>query len=340
MNRLRPWIDHFGSLRNTLALMGLLAAVVLAGALAGTLFGALLVVVLSLLALQLLVGLVMHPGLRRQAPLALFHVGLLVLGLQVGLSRLVSLDGRFELTEGLPFDGQLLDGREGPLHRRALQRLSFSHLGFDIDYAPGRKRGATRNRVRWIDAEGREQQGVIGDHRPLVLDGHRITTTPNKGFAPLLQWQPTGGDAVLGAVHLPSFPAQELQQSREWALPDGRLAWVMLDIEGTLIDPAAAARFQLPERHRLVLRLDGQRWVLAPGERAEVPGGVLVYQGLRTWMGYRIHHDPLLPWLLATALATTAALAWHQARRFRSPARRVQEGAHPAWKPGTGAADA
>ena len=320
MKTLHLWIAHFGSLRHTLALMGLMAAVVLAGAAAGTLYGGLLLAVFVLLGLQLVVGLLLHPGLQRQLPLVLFHVGLLALGLQVGLSSLMSLEGRFELTEDLPFDGRLLDGREGPLHRNGLQQLAFSHQGFEIDYAPGLKRGATRNRVRWTDGDGRAQQAVIGDHRPLVLDGHRITTTPNKGFAPLLQWQPARGEAVLGAVHLPSYPAQELQQSREWALPDGRIAWVMLDIDAPVIDPSAAARFRLPEQHRLVLRVDGQRWVLAPGERATLAGGAIVYQGLRTWMGYRIHHDPLLPWLLATALASTAALGWHYLRKFRGPA--------------------
>mgnify|MGYP000854477901 CR=1 FL=1 len=200
MKTLRAWTSHFGSLRHTLALMGLLAAVVLAGAVTGTLYGRLLLAALALLALQLLLGLIQHPGLRRQWPLVLFLVGLLALGLQVGLSRLMSMEGRFELTEGLPFDGQLLDGRQGPLHRNQLQRLSFRHEGFEIDYAPGRKRGATRNHVHWTDAEGRAQQAVIGDHRPLVLEGHRITTTPNKGFAPVLQWRPAGGDAVRDAV--------------------------------------------------------------------------------------------------------------------------------------------
>ena len=323
-----PWITHFGSLRATLALMGLLAAVVLAGAVQRTLFGAALAVVFTLLALQLLAGLVVHAPLRRQLPLLLAHLGLLALGVEVGLSRLMSLEGRFELTEGLPFDGQLIDGRRGALHRGDLQRLAFVQHGFDIDYAPGRKRGATRNRVSWTDAQGRVQQAEIGDHRPLVLDGHRITTTPNKGFAPVLQWQPDAGEAVTGAVHLPSYPAQELHQSREWRLPDGRAVWVMLDLPQPLIDPAVPGRFRMPDAHQLVLRVDGQRWALSPGDEVTLPGGRLRYLGLRSWMGYRLHHDPLLPVLLGTALASTLALAWHYARKFRAP--RPQPGALPA----------
>lgn len=333
-------LEHFGSLRTTLALMGLLAAVVLAGAVQGTLFGGAMLLAFGLLALQLLLGLWRHAALRRALPLLLAHLGLLALGVEVGLSRLLSLEGRFELTEGLVFDGRLIDGRQGAWRGDTLQRLAFQHQGFQIDYAAGRRRGATRNPVRWTDDSGREQRAVIGDHRPLVIDGHRITTTPNKGFAPLLQWEPAQGAAVVGSVHLPSYPMHELRQSREWTLPDGREAWVMLDFDETLIDPAAPARFRLPQQHRLVLRIGEQRLTLAPGDAVPVPGGTLRYLGLRTWMGYRISHDPMLPWLLATALATTAALAWHYRRKFKAPARVVQAGPASGHWARRGAADA
>lgn len=329
MTKLRRLVDHFGSLRTTLALMGLLAAVVLAGAVDGTLHAAALVAVSAAMALQLIVGLVLHAALRRQLPLLLFHLGLLALLVEVALGRLMSIEGRFELTAGVPFDGRLIDGRQGPLHRGALQQLAFRHEGFEIDYAPGRRRGATRNTVTWTDADGRVQRAVIGDHRPLVLQGHRILTTPNKGFAPLLRWQPAQGAAVVGAVHLPSFPVHELQQSREWMLPDGRSAWVMLDTDERLLDPATATRFELPQQHRLVLRLGEQRAELQPGEAVDIGGGRLAYLGLRSWMGYRITHDPLLPWLLGTAMASTLALAWHYRRKFRAPARAVHAPAAP-----------
>ncbi|OYU71931.1 MAG: hypothetical protein CFE45_41590, partial [Burkholderiales bacterium PBB5] len=165
------------------------------------------------------------------------HLALLTLVVLVAVGRLTALDGRFELTEGVPFDGQLLDRDAGPLHVDRLQRLAFRHEGFEIDYAPGRKRGATRNTVTWQDDTGQAQSAVIGDHHPLLLQGHRIYTSPNKGFAPLLRWVPDQGAAVLGAVHLPSFPMHELRQSREWPLPDGRSAWVQLQTDAALIDP-------------------------------------------------------------------------------------------------------
>jgi len=310
-----PLINHFGSLRSTLALFALLACVVLLRpALAP------LAVVIGLLALNLGAALVVHPAFRRQLPLLVAHLALLALVLLVAAGRLLALDGRFELTQGEPFDGMLLDGQAGPLHVSRLQQLHFRHEGFEIDYAPGRKRGATRNAVVWVDDEGQPRSAVIGDHHPLLLQGHRIYTSPNKGFAPLLRWVPEQGEAQLGAVHLPSFPAQELHQSRAWTLPDGREAWVMLQINQTLIDPLQATRFEMPRDFRLVVRIGEQRAELAPGQALQVPGGKLVFEELRTWMGYRVAYDPTLPWLLAAALLAALALGVHYLQKFRSAA--------------------
>jgi cytochrome c biogenesis protein len=198
-----------------------------------------------------------------------------------------------------------------------LDRLAFEHDGFEIDYAPGLRRGVTRNPVRWRDEAGRPRSAVIGDHRPLVIDGYRIYTSSNKGFAPLLRWQPARGEAVLGAVHLPSYPMHALRQSREWQLPDGRAVWVMLQFDETLIDPAAAARFRMPSEHRLVVRIGQARHELAAGEALQIEGGTLVYERLSSWMGYRIAYDPTLPWLLASALLAALALGWHYVLAFR-----------------------
>jgi len=309
-------LAHFGSLRTTLAGMALLGAAAAASQARAVPAMAVLGVATSLLALNLLAALVVHPVLRRQLPLLVFHLSLLALVMLAALGRMTALDGRFELTQGLGFDGSLIESAAGRWHDDALGRLALRHEGFEIDYAPGRKRGATRNRVVWVDAGGAAHAAVIGDHRPLVLEGYRFYTSPNKGFAPLLTWRPREGEPVTGAVHLPSFPANELHQSREWVLPDGRAVWVMLQFDETLIDPNAQATFRLPGVHRLVLRVGTQRAELVTGERIEIDGGTLVYEGLRTWMGYRVSYDATLPWLLAAALLAAFSLMWHYTHRF------------------------
>jgi len=309
-------VAHIGSLRNTLALFALLAVVIFAR----PDFIA-LGLVMAALAFNLAAAIVRHPAFRRRFALLVAHLALLALVLATGLGRLLALDGRFELTEGVPFDGQLLDRASGALHRERLGRLRFAHHGFEIDYAPGRKRGATRNAVSWVDTDGRAQHAVIGDHVPLVLEGHRFYTSSNKGFAPVLRWEPEAGEAARGAVHLPSYPMHELRQSRPWTLPDGREAWVMLAFDEALIPPEAAARFRRPEVHRLVLRLGEERHELAPGASVSLAGGVLTYEGLSTWMGYRVAYDPTLPWLLVSSLVAALALLWHYVATFRAAAR-------------------
>lgn len=309
--KIDAWLAHFGSVRSALLSFGLLAAVVLLGP--GRWW---LGVAVALMSACLAAAVVTHPLLRRRLPLLLSHLALLAVVVLAAAGRWCLLDGRFELTQGLPFDGRLLDGQGSDAHRQRLGRLSLTHAGFSIEYAAGRQRGPTRNVVQWTSGERGGRAAVIGDHRPLVVDGYRIYTSPNKGFAPLLRWEPARGEAQRGALHLPSFPLHELKQSNEWQLPDGRMLWVMLRIDETLIDPTAAASFSLPKAPRLVVRLGGQRVELSPGQGADLAGGRLVFEELRTWMGYRVSFDPTLPWLLAAALMAAACLAWHYAATF------------------------
>lgn len=310
------FVAHAGSLRTTLVALALLATVVGAGRVGDLRIAWALGVALAALAANLLAALVVHPKLRRQLPLLVAHLALLALVAGVGVGRLTALDGRFELTEGALFDGTLLDAARGPWHHDTLGALRFRHEGFEIDYAPGLKRGPTRNRVVWQDADGAVRRATVGDHRPLAIDGYRIYTSPNKGFAPLLRWTPDGGMPLAGAVHLPSYPANALRQSREWRLPDGRTVWVQLRLDAPLIDASADSAFRLPAQPRLVVRSGEARAELAPGEAIVLPGGTLRFESLRTWMGYRITADPTLPWLLAAALVAALALGLHYALAF------------------------
>ncbi len=316
-------LAHFGSLRTALAGMALLGVAVLVGRFRSDWLGVGLIVALLFLAMNLLVALVVHPTLRRRAPLLVFHLALLGLVLASGLGRMTALDGRFELTEGVPWDGVLLDGVAGRWHPDRLGQLSFVHSGFEIDYAPGLKRGPTRNRVHWTDADGQPQDAVIGDHHPLVLRGYRIYTSPNKGYAPLLRWTPAGGEPAIGALHLPSYPAHALKQSLDWQPPGGPALWLQLPVDPSLIDPERAGSFRLPDDRTLVIRHGSgpaeQRLTLAPGASIDLPGGRLDYLELRTWMGYRVSYDLSLMWLLGLSLLAVVALGWHYARQFLAP---------------------
>jgi cytochrome c biogenesis protein len=311
-------LARVASTRLTRVLLALLAAAIIVGSRNEALAPVLLALALAALALNFVAAIIARPIFRRQAPLLVVHLALFAVVVLVGLGQLTRLSGRFELTQGVPFDGTLMDRDAGPWHRSQLDRVVFRHDGFEIEYAPGLKRGRTRNAVQWLDELGGVQRAVIGDHEPLVLRGYRFTTTPNKGFAPVFTWQANRSrEIVQGAVHLPSYPAHQLRQARAWALPDGGEIWIKLASEEMLIDPDRPGAFQLPRVKDVIVRMDEARAEMRVGDTVELPGGRLHYAGLRTWMGYRVFHDWTLPWLLVASTLAALALGLHFWLRFR-----------------------
>lgn len=257
------------------------------------------------------------PAFGGRPGLVVFHLSLALFLLLAGLGRMTWLEGHVEVASGETFEGTPMQVVQGPWHAGGLERVRFVNEGFLIDYGPELKRGPTRNRVRWRDERGAEVVGIIGDDTPLILDHYRFYTTSNKGFAPVFVWRPEGGEVVRAAFHLPSYPLF-VEQRNDWRLPgDGPEIHATLELPEAVIDPARASRFRLPERHILKVGVGSADAVpLAPGGEITLPGGRLRYEGLTTWMGYRIHYDRTRPWLLASVVVAVAGLAWHFRDRF------------------------
>lgn len=312
------WLARLASLKLTLAALVLLGGGILYAYLADGHTTLALVPPLALLALNLVCAVAVHPAFRRWNALLIFHLGLIAIVLLVATGRLTYLKGRVELSEGEEFGGQLTEADAGPLHWGSLDKVRFTNGGFRIAYAPGLQREETRNRVRYVDGDGSEREADIGDQHALVLEGYRFYTSPNKGFAPSFLWQPKGrAEPMLGTVHLPSYPINEYNQAREWQLPGtGNKVWTMLKFDEVLIDPASRSEFRLPSRHTLIMRIEGQRREMQPGETIDLPEGRLQYLGLRTWMGYTVFYDWTIHWLLAASALTVAALGWHFWKKF------------------------
>ena len=271
-----------------------------------------------LLGLNLMAAVATNGVFRRNTALLVFHLALITIVLLAAAGRLTYLKGGAEVTEGEAFAG-LKHSEVGPLHPWRIDRVHFFNEGMDIDYTPGPVRVSTVSRVRWLDAQGIERRGEARDNTPLVLLGYHFNVTANKGFAPVLLWQPTVGDAVLGALHLPSYPAQAEAQTATWrpgALQDD--IWLMLPIKETLIPADRASRFRLPDDRTLVVRHREARWEMQPGERVSLPDGVLEYQELRTWMGYQVYYDWTGPWLLAASVVAVLSLASYFWRKYAS----------------------
>lgn len=271
---------------------------------------------LALLAANLCAAVATNAVFRRQLPLLVFHLALIALVLLGALGRLTYLSGRAEVAEGTAFVS-LVQRDAGVLHGGALARLNFVNEGVDIRYMAGPVLDSNVARLRWRDAQGRERSGAIEDNAPLIQHGYRIYPTSNKGFAVMLEWRAAGAEALAAAVHLPSYPANEGAQAREWQPgPAAAPLWIMLPIATPLIHADRPSRFRLPEQQQLVLRRGAQRWVLQPGQALALPDGTVTYRGLRTWMGYRIMYDWTVPWILAACVVAILAMGWHFWRRF------------------------
>jgi cytochrome c biogenesis protein len=327
-----PWLKRLASLRLALWLIVAVGGAVLLsyrGLLNGTWA---LAVPLALLALNLLAAVATRPRFRRQRALLVFHLGLVAVVLLLAGGRLTYLRGTAEVVEGGAFDGQLSSVDAGPWHRGRLDRVQFVNQGFKIDYAPGVLRNHTRNAVRYVDEAGVERAGEVGDQVPLVLDGYRFYTTPNKGYAPTFAWYPAGGAAaVLGAVHLPSYPANQYRQAREWRLPGvAAPVWTMLQFDEVILDPARPSDFRLPSAYKVVVRVGALRRELQVGDALELPEGRLVFDGLRTWMGYSVFYDATMDALLLACMVSVAALGWHLAQRYAREPWNRQGGRHAA----------
>lgn len=273
---------------------------------------------LFLLAINLIAAVATNGVFRKQMPLLVFHLALIVLVLLAAMGRLMYFKGTAEVTTGTPFAG-LRDSDAGPLHIDRMADVHFLNEGFDIDYMEGPVLDRLVNRVRWRDGKGSERVADIELNKPLILHGYRIYPTSNKGFAPLLFWQPASGQETLAALHLPQYPGSASDQTASWH-PAGSKEdiWVMLQVEEGLIAADKPSSFRLPEGQKIVVRHGAGRWEMQPGQRVELPGGILEYRELRTWMGYRFYSDWTIPWMLASCVIAVLSLSWHFWRKFAS----------------------
>ena len=274
-----------------------------------------------LLILNFLLALATRGILRNNGPLMVFHFALIALVILAFLGQMSVFKGTLELAENEEFAGQVENVRQGPWHQYGLTRTRFTNRGFQIRYNQGVKRDNTLNQIGLILDDGRQKVVEIGDHVPLVIGHYRFYTSHNKGYAPVFEWQPSGSaDIIVGSIHLPAYPVHEYRQALEWQIPGTEnKIWSMLIIEDNVLPKDRAFDFQVPKQHRLVVRHLDQRYELRPGDELKLPQGILRYQKLTSWMGYKVDYDWTRPWLLATALFGLMGLILHFIGKFFLP---------------------
>ncbi|MCP5150178.1 MAG: hypothetical protein H6983_10520 [Ectothiorhodospiraceae bacterium] len=266
---------------------------------------------LAALTANLLAALVIHPRLRREASLLVFHLALLAVLALATIGRLVETEGRAEVLTGAAFDPAAVSlVRAGPFGgQERLAGADFVQEGFVVHYRAGMVRGATASTVTTVGGE----RVTFGDTTPLTVGGHRFYTTPNKGYAALVTWLPNASPAESGAVHFPSYPLRDWKQENTIHPSGSAPVRLRLDLPGP---PPGAGPWVLdsatvPSGTRLVVAAGTIEATLAPGESVELPAGRLRFDAPRMWIGYRVTFDPTLPWLLGAAAVGVVAIALH-----------------------------
>ncbi len=276
-----------------------------------------LVVPMALLAVNLLAAIITNPRINRRGGLLTFHLALLGVVLLAAVGRLTHLEAHVEMVQDTAFSAtEIFDVSRGPLHLGGLDELSFVQGPYTVDYAPGMVRGLTHSEVRIPDGRGGWERQVVGDDRPLILDGYRFYTSFNKGFAPILTWLPDKGAPQTGTVHMPAYPLFEFKQDNTWAPPGGPEIKFWLRLDTGLNEKTAWVLDGQKARGVLVLNTGDERIELQPGETAALPGGRLRYERLSTWMGYKLFYDPTLQWMFVTSLIGVLGMSVHFWRKF------------------------
>ena len=307
----------------TVALLGLVALVVIAGLAFGIDIASWIMVPVTGLFFNLAAALTVRSTLRTQSMLYGFHVMLALLVVLIGADRLTALKGHVEVTEGSVFDPSLAVIEAGPLHPFSLDRVSFLQGGFEIRYLPGMKRRETVSFLRIPTGDGEWVEATVGDDEPLIVGDYRFYTSFNKGFAPVITYTTPDRRSVTGAVHMPAYPLRDFDQGNEWTPPGGAPVKLWLQIEEPVYDPEVAWRFRKPDDPVLVVIEGEARKEMRIGQEATLAdGGQVRFDALRSWMGYTIVANLFNTWMMAAALAACIALAvhvWEKLAPARSP---------------------
>lgn len=271
---------------------------------------------LILLVLNLLVAMFVDRRFHHQPMLFAFHLCLLMIAGLVGFGQLITHEYRLLLAESQFYEhGMLGPVRGGPVEPPVLADRFMRQGMVEVEYTPGLRRGVTRSEV-WM-ADGRRV--VFGDDIPLLVDGYRFYTTSNKGFSVVFTWLPDNGDAVVGSMLFPSFPASELMQGLNWRTPAGEDIRLALHVPPSSYD----GRWTLTAGHAsgadVTVSIGDRTKLLRPASTVKLRGGRLRYEHIGMWMGYKVRYDPTLPWLFSASVLAVAFMAIHFASRLRQP---------------------
>jgi len=312
-------LGKLASLRLTLVAMFALLILALIGSRSTTVDASVTAIPLAVLSINLLAAILTNRSFRAQTGLLVFHVGLLLFIAIIGVSVLIRFDGHVEVLQGASYDARDVEVTGvGWLHPGNLDEVRFDQGDIQIEYLAGLTRQSTHSTIQYSVA-GASRTQTIGDRLSAEINGYRFVTTPNKGFALLMRWEPAGAEPVYGAIHFPSYPQYDWKQVTDWIAPSGQQLQMELKFAQPISRPDRAWVLERPHAaYRVNARMsDGTTQVIGEGGALALEGGMLRVVDVQMWIAYRIDFYPLLPWAFVAALLAIAGLALHFRERYQ-----------------------
>jgi cytochrome c biogenesis protein ResB len=115
---------------------------------------------------------------------------------------------------------------------------------------------------------------------------------------------------------MPSYPLFEYKQDNRWQPPgaDEIKFWLRLQ---TGMNEDAAWRLDLRDSSAvLVVTTPDARHEVNMGKSVRLDGGVLRFDELSMWMGYRVFYDPTIHWMFFISIAGVLGLAQYFWRKL------------------------
>ena len=312
-------LRKLASLRLTVVAMSALAGTIVSAQLNEQVDYAWISLPIAVLVVNLLAALLTNVRLRREPALIVFHLALVALCVLAALDAATRFHGRVELVEGQSLDsGQIHTTDRGFWYRSRLDEIALRQGTIEVEFAPNMNRQRTRSMVSFID-DGTEKRVELGETRSLELHGYRFATTSNKGYAMVLTWRDAEGSVTNGAIHFPSYPAQEWRQQQSWRTPAGQEVTLSLRPHTRpRMDSVWVLSAQASEVDADIV-VEGASSPLVRGEWQALREGAVRLDDVRLWMGYRVDYQPFIPLIFVVSLLGVTALAWYFYARLWRP---------------------
>ena len=226
------------------------------------------------------------------------HFLLLAFLICLVMESLTGFEGRIEIAEGQSFsESQVVIKRAGRFAAFDFSAIEFVQGPVEIHYGPDLQRARTESTIFLGDSE----QGLskkIGDLNRAYFGQYRISSTSNKGYAALLEWQGNQGGVERGFIHFPSYPLRDWQQTQQWQAPSGDLLNLTIDVLPPETDKAW--RMTIDRADQLLrVEVEGLTKILTANSELEFESGSLKFLGIHSWIGYKVDSHP---WFIAMLL--------------------------------------